>query len=280
MDHGVFCLMKEDIRTGEKRIRGNRGTIYPLISILAILAIWQALTSFGIVPSFMLPSPADTIKAFIGDFDLLMMHLRVTLLETLVGTITGVCVGYISAYLMDMWDPVYKALYPVIVITQTIPAVAIAPLLVLWFGYNMVPKIILIILITFFPIVVGVLDGFRSVDKDQINLLKTMGATRWQIFRHVKFQSALPNFFSGLRITIAYAVVGAVLAEWLGGFAGLGVYMTRVKKSFAYDKMFAVIFLISIISLLLILMVNILQKRCMPWEGADTKTHNQKARKA
>ncbi len=270
--------MKEELRTGEKRIRGNSGTIYPFISILAILAIWQALTSFGIVPSFMLPSPADTIKAFIGDFDLLMMHLRVTLLETLVGTVTGVCVGYVAACLMDMWDPAYKALYPVIVITQTIPAVAIAPLLVLWFGYNMMPKIILIVLITFFPIVVGVLDGFRSVDKDQINLLKTMGATRWQIFRHVKFQSALPNFFSGLRITVAYAVVGAVLAEWLGGFAGLGVYMTRVKKSFAYDKMFAVIFLISIISLLLILLVNILQKKCMPWERANNKTHNQKVR--
>ena len=170
---------------------------------------------------------------------------------------------------MDRWEPAYKAMYPLIVLTQTIPAVAIAPLLVLWFGYKMTPKIILIVLITFFPIAIGMLDGFRNVDRDAVNLMRSMGASRWQIFRHIKFPSALPNFFSGLRITVAYAVVGAVLAEWLGGFAGLGVYMTRVKKSFAYDKMFAVIFLISIISLLLIWLVNALQKKCMPWEKEE-----------
>ena len=118
-------------------------------------------------------------------------------------------------------------------------------------------------------IVIGTLDGFRSADRDAINLMRSMGASRTQIFRHIKLPNALPNFFSGLRITVAYAVVGAVLAEWLGGFAGLGVYMTRVKKSFAYDKMFAVIFLISIISLLLIWLVNVLQKRCMPWEREE-----------
>jgi ABC-type nitrate/sulfonate/bicarbonate transport system permease component len=116
---------------------------------------------------------------------------------------------------------------------------------------------------------VGVLDGFRSADPDGINLMRSMGASRWQIFRHVKVPTALPNFFSSLRITVAYAVVGAVLAEWLGGFAGLEVYMTRVKKSFAYDRMFAVIFLISIISLLLIYLVNVIQQRCMPWEQEE-----------
>ena len=243
--------------------------IYPFISILAILALWEALSFFEIVPNFMLPSPQQTVEAFIGDFWLLMSHLKVTLLETVIGTLMGVSIGFLSAVLMDRWDPAYKAMYPIIVLTQTIPAVAIAPLLVLWFGYKMMPKVVLIVLITFFPIVVGVLDGFRSADKDAINLLRSMGASRWQIFRHIKFPNALPNFFSGLRITVAYSVVGAVLAEWLGGFAGLGVYMTRVKKSFAYDKMFAVIFLISIISLILIWLVGVLQKKCMPWEQVE-----------
>ena len=243
--------------------------IYPFISILAILALWEALSFFEIVPNFMLPSPQQTVQAFIGDFWLLMSHLKVTLLETVIGTLMGVSIGFLSAVLMDRWDPAYKAMYPIIVLTQTIPAVAIAPLLVLWFGYKMMPKVVLIVLITFFPIVVGVLDGFRIADKDAINLLRSMGASRWQIFRHIKFPNALPNFFSGLRITVAYSVVGAVLAEWLGGFAGLGVYMTRVKKSFAYDKMFAVIFLISIISLILIWLVSVLQKKCMPWEQVD-----------
>lgn len=243
--------------------------VYPLISILLILAIWECLSVFEIVPNFMLPSPQETVMAFIGDFTLLMFHMKVTLLETLVGTVIGICIGFVSAVLMDRWDPAYRAMYPLIVLTQTIPAVAIAPLLVLWFGYKMMPKVILIVLITFFPIVIGTLDGFRSADRDAINLMRSMGASRTQIFRHIKLPNALPNFFSGLRITVAYAVVGAVLAEWLGGFAGLGVYMTRVKKSFAYDKMFAVIFLISIISLLLIWLVNVLQKRCMPWEREE-----------
>ena len=244
-------------------------TAYPAMTILAILLLWECLSIFEVVPGYMLPSPQETVAAFVHDFPLLMSHLKVTLIETLVGTLTGISIGFLSACLMDRWDGAYKAMYPLIVLTQTIPAVAIAPLLVLWFGYDMLPKVILIVLITFFPIVVGVLDGFRSADEDAINLMKSMGASRWQIFKHIKFYSALPNFFSGLRITVAYAVVGAVLAEWLGGFAGLGVYMTRVKKSFAYDKMFAVIFLISIISLLLIWLVNVLQKRCMPWERAE-----------
>ena len=249
--------------------------IYPFISILAILILWECLCIFEVVPNYMLPSPAQVVDAFVGDFWLLMSHLKVTLLETLIGTLMGVVIGYGSAMLMDRWEPAYKAVYPIVVLTQTIPAVAIAPLLVLWFGYRMMPKIVLIILITFFPIVVGTLDGFRSADKDAINLMRSMGATRWQIFRHIKFFNALPNFFSGLRITVAYAVVGAVLAEWLGGFAGLGVYMTRVKKSFAYDKMFAVIFLISFISLILIWLVNVLQKKCMPWEYAEVKTRKR-----
>lgn len=217
----------------------------------------------------MLPTPQETVMAFIHDFPLLMSHMKVTLIETLAGTLTGIVIGFAAACIMDRWDGAYKAMYPLIVLTQTIPAVAIAPLLVLWFGYRMMPKVILIVLITFFPIVIGVLDGFRSADKDAVDLLRSMGANRRQIFRHIKFPGALPNFFSGLRITVAYAVVGAVLAEWLGGFAGLGVYMTRVKKSFSYDKMFAVIFLISIISLILIWLVNVLQKKCMPWERVE-----------
>ena len=253
-----------------KRKSGNiTNNIYPIISVLAILVLWECLSAFQIVPDYMLPSPVQTVKAFVNDFPLLMSHLKVTLAETLAGTVIGVSLGFASACFMDRWEWARKAVYPLVVLTQTIPAVAIAPLLVLWFGYRMMPKIVLIVLITFFPIAVGMLDGFRSADQDAINLMRSMGASRRQIFRHVKFPGALPNFFSGLRITVAYAVVGAVLAEWLRGFAGLGVHMTRVKKSFAYDRMFAVIFLISIISLLLIWLVDVVQRRCMPWERVD-----------
>lgn len=195
-----------------------------------------------------------------------MEHSLVTLAEAFIGLLCGILLGFVMAVLMDQFDGLYKAFYPLIVLTQTIPTVAIAPLLVLWFGYEMTPKVVLIVITTFFPIAVGLLNGFKSADKDSINLLRAMGAGRWQIFYHIKFPGALSQFFAGLRISASYAVVGAVISEWLGGFNGLGVYMTRVKKAFSFDKMFAVIFLISIISLLLMKGVDFLQKKCMPWE--------------
>ena len=151
------------------------------------------------------------------------------------------------------------------VITQTIPTIAIAPVLVLWMGFGMAPKIALVVITTFFPIAVGLLDGYKSVDQDAVNLMRAMGATKFQIFRHLKFPSALNQFFSGLKISASYAVVGAVVAEWLGGFNGLGVYMTRVKKAYAFDKMFAVIIFIVIVSLLLMLAVNIIRNLSMHW---------------
>jgi ABC-type nitrate/sulfonate/bicarbonate transport system permease component len=120
-------------------------------------------------------------------------------------------------------------------------------------------------LTTFFPITIGLLDGYAGVDKDSADLLRSMGAGRWQIFWHLKLPSAMSHFFSGLRVSASYAVVGAVISEWLGGFEGLGVYMTRVKKAYAFDKMFAVILLISVISLLLMALVDMLQKKCMPY---------------
>ena len=151
------------------------------------------------------------------------------------------------------------------VVTQTIPTIAIAPLLVLWMGFGMAPKITLVVITTFFPIAIGLLNGFENVDPDAVNLMRSMGAGRLQIFRYVKLPNATASFFSGLRVSAAYAVVGAVVSEWLGGFEGLGVYMTRVKKAYAFDKMFAVILFISAISLVLMGIVVLLERAAMPW---------------
>ncbi len=214
----------------------------------------------------MLPSPVQVVQAFVSEFLILMRESLITLTEAFLGLTLGILFGFIMAVLMDQFDKLYQAFYPLIVLTQTVPTVAIAPLLVLWFGYEMAPKIILIVITTFFPITVGLLNGFKSVDKDSIHLLRAMGAGKWQIFWHIKFPGAMSQFFAGVRISASYAVVGAVISEWLGGFGGLGVYMTRVKKAYSFDKMFAVIFLISIISLLLMKGVDLLQKKCMPWE--------------
>lgn len=238
----------------------------PAIAAIALLlAVWAIATASGLVPRFMLPSPADVARAFVRDLPALAEHAKITLQEALYGLTLGVCIGFVFAVAMDACEVLYRAFYPLLVITQTIPTVAIAPLLVLWFGYEMTPKIILIVVVTFFPVTVGLLDGFRAVDRDSVALLRSMGAGKGQIFRHIKCPAALPQFFSGLRIAAAYSVVGAVISEWLGGFGGLGVYMIRVKKAFAFDKMFAVIFLISAISLLLMALVNVAERLCTPY---------------
>ncbi len=217
------------------------------------------------VPAYMLPSPIDVVKAFADNFSIMMKQAAVTLQETLYGLLIGIAIAFVIASLMDRFTIINKALYPVLVVTQTIPTIAIAPLLVLWMGFGMAPKITLVVITTFFPIAIGLLNGFQSVDEDAINLMRSMGARRLQVFRIIKLPNATASFFSGLRISAAYAVVGAVVSEWLGGFEGLGVYMTRVKKAYAFDKMFAVIVFISAISLVLMGIVVLLEKISMPW---------------
>lgn len=255
----------------KKKLPNITNNLWSYSAIAAILVLWQTVSGLGIVESFMLPSPIQVTKAFYTEFPALMEHSVITLSEAFIGLGFGILLGFVSAVLMDHFEILYQAFYPILVLTQTIPTVAIAPLLVLWFGYEMAPKVILIVITTFFPITVGLLTGFQSVDRDAVHLLKAMGAGELQIFRYIKFPGAMAQFFSGLRISASYAVVGAVISEWLGGFGGLGVYMTRVKKAFSFDKMFAVIFLISLISLLLMKAVELLQKKCMPWEEAAKK---------
>ena len=222
----------------------------PVIAIAVSLAVWQGVCMAGWVPSFMLPSPVQVVQALVKDFPLLASHAGVTLLETFIGMTIGILIGFVLALLMDRYEI----------------------LLVLWFGYEMLPKIILIVLVVFFPVAVTLLDGYQSVDRDTVNLLRSMGADDRQVFRYVKFPAALGQFFAGLKIAVSYAVVSAVIAEWLGGFNGLGVYMTRVKKAYSFDKMFAVIFLISALSLILMWIVKILQKKFMPWENLNKES--------
>ncbi|WP_164509327.1 ABC transporter permease [Companilactobacillus jidongensis] len=249
-----------------KKQRSTNINIYSILSVVLVIIIWQSASFFKLVPDFMLPSPLQVVQAFISDFHLLVFHAKVTLVEAVVGLISGVSLGIIAAIFMDHFKSVKDALYPVLVLTQTIPTVAIAPLLTIWFGFGIMPKVVLIVITIFFPVSVAMLNGFSSVDADEIRLLRSMGANQFQIFTHIKLPASLGDFFSALRIAVTYAVIGAVISEWLGGFVGLGVYMTRVRKSYDFDKMFAVIFLISIISLLLVAVVNVIEKYSMPWK--------------
>jgi ABC-type nitrate/sulfonate/bicarbonate transport system permease component len=237
----------------------------PLVPIAAILLVWQFLSAGGIIPGYMLPSPLRVIAAFTADFPLLMSHLRRTLMEAASGLALAIAASFALAIIMDANRFLRQSITPILLLTQTMPTIAIAPLLILWMGYGLAPKIVLVFLTCFFPMTIGLLGAFAASDSDALRLLQSMGARKWQLYWYIKIPQGLPAFFSGLKIAASYSIIGAVIAEWLGGEAGLGVYMIRVRRSYSFDKMFAVIILISALSLLLIKLVSLVEKAAMPW---------------
>lgn len=246
------------------------------ISIFILIIIWQICGNLNFLPKFIFPSPLEIVRAFIRDRALFWFHFKITMLEALIGLGLGIAIATILAIIMDSFKLVNKIVYPLLVFTQTIPTIALAPILVLWLGYDMTPKIVLIVLTTTFPIVISILDGFRNCDKDAINFLKLMKANRWQILYHLKIPTALTYFYAGLRVSVSYAFISAVVSEWLGGFEGLGVFMTRAKKAFDYDTMFAIIILVSIISLLSMEIVKRSEKRIIKWKYIEEGKINEK----
>ena len=235
------------------------------ILVLLLLVAWCVVTWQELLPGFLLPAPWQVLSAFLADWQLLQGHMWVTLQEAGLGLGLAVIAALALAIFMDSFRLVEETVMPLLVLSQTIPVIALAPLLVLWFGFGMAPKIILVFLVCFFPMAVGLLTAFKEVDRDILRLMTSMGASSWQSLWHVKLPAALPAFFAGLRIAVSYAVIGAVIAEWLGGHAGLGVYMTRVRRSYAFDRMFAVIILVSLISLCLIRLVEYGERKATPW---------------
>jgi ABC-type nitrate/sulfonate/bicarbonate transport system permease component len=238
------------------------------VGIAALVVVWQGVSAAGLLPPYMLPGPLRVAAAFGRDFPLLMGHLGRTLFEALSGLFLSVAAALALATLMDANRFLKTAVSPVLLLTQTVPVIALAPLLVLWMGYGAAPKITLVFLTCFFPLTVGLLGGFAKADTDAVRLLQSMGADRVQIYRYIKLPGALGEFFSGLRISSAYSIIGAVIAEWLGGEAGLGVYMTRVRKSYSFDRMFAVILLVAVLSLALMKLVGGVVAAAMPWMTA------------
>lgn len=240
--------------------------LIPIIFILAILILWELVVNLGVVERYTLPSPSDIVNALIVNGSDIMMHTGVTFFEGMTGLLAAVFLALIMAVAMDQFPMVKKAIYPVLVISQTVPIIVIAPLLAMWFGFGIAPKIFVVVLVCFFPITVNLIEGLQSVDGELINLVRSMGATKGQIFAKIKFPSALPYFFSGLKIAATYSIMGAVIGEWLGGKAGLGVYMLRARHAFALDLVFASIVVIVILSIILFYGIAGIQRALMPWE--------------
>lgn len=178
-----------------KKLQSITNKSAPLLALAVILIIWYICNEKEVVPAYMLPSPTDVAKAFADNFSIMMKQAAVTLQEAVYGLLIGIVLAFIVAVLMDSFSFLRKAIYPILVITQTIPTIAIAPLLVLWMGFGMAPKITLVVITTFFPIAIGLLGGFESVDEDAIHLMRAMGANKFQIFRYTKLPGAAPSFF-------------------------------------------------------------------------------------
>ena len=240
------------------------GIQYSLIMILLIM--WQMVIGFGLIPDYLLPSPWQIIKAFIDDFYLLMGHAKYTLITAFLGTVIGLVLSFVLSIFMDFSKKFRDIVYPVLLLNQTIPTIAIAPLLVIWLGYGILPKVVLVVLSVFFPMTIALVDGYHSVQKEQLNLFRSLKASHYQTYRHLKIPSAMGYFFTGLKVALSYALISAVVAEWLGGYHGLGVYMTRVRKSYELDNMFAVISLISFLTLVLLSSVKLIERWALKYQ--------------
>jgi ABC-type nitrate/sulfonate/bicarbonate transport system permease component len=237
----------------------------PLVLILSLLTIWQLGTSVMQIPKWLLPSPVQILEAGIEARGLLGPHTWQTLKETWLGLGLALAVGLGLALVVDSSSLLRRTIYPLLVTSQTVPILALAPLLIIWFGYGIVPKVIVVALVCFFPIVVSTADGLRVADPDLIALLRAMGASGRQIFLKVRVPGALPSFFSGLKIAITYSVVGAVIGEWVGASQGLGIFMIRSSKNFLTDRVFAAIAVTSLVSIVMFGVVMLLERSLLPW---------------
>lgn len=251
---------------------GNIGSkLAPIIFVVLLLIIWQVVVTAGGIEKYIMPAPTDVIKVLVTEFKTMIPHILATLYEGMVGFFIAIILSVILAIIMDRFSLVKKALYPVLVISQTIPTIALAPLFIIWFGFGALPKIIVVVIVCFFPIVISIVDGLEGVDKDLINHFKLMGASKLKVFLHLKLPYGMINFFSGMRIAATYSIMGAVIGEWLGGDKGLGVYMTRARSAYALDKMFAAIVIIVVISMAIFLLVSIMEKVFTPWNNEKNK---------
>lgn len=238
----------------------------PIIFALLLLVIWEGVVALSWVPRFILPAPTDVIKALAQNFEDILGHTWVTAKEAILGLSVSLVVAVFLALIMDSVALIKKTIYPIIVVSQTVPIIVLAPLIAIWFGFGIEPKIFVVALVCFFPILISLLEGLSSVDQDALNLFKSMGAGPVQIFRWLKWKGSLKSFYAGLRISATYSVMGAVIGEWVGGSKGIGFYMTRAKHSYALDKVFAAITVIVILSMLLFRLVVYLEKITMPWQ--------------
>ena len=238
-----------------------------LVSAAVIVGLWQAVVVIFEMPSFILPSPFAVFERLIERHQVLFKHSWVTAQEIILGLLLGLSMGLLFALQMLLFKPVKRWLLPLLIASQAIPVFAIAPVLMLWLGYGIASKIVMAALIIFFPITTCCFDGLRNTPSGYLELAKTMGATKWQMLRHIQFPAALPTLASGIRVAVVIAPIGAVAGEWVGSSEGLGYLMLQANARMLIDEMFAALFILSVLSITLYFVADRCLKKLIPWEA-------------
>jgi ABC-type nitrate/sulfonate/bicarbonate transport system permease component len=237
----------------------------PLLFAALVLGVWQLYATIGDVPESTLPKPTEVASAIWEERTLLLENAWVTIKEILLGFLLAIVVGLLLAILIRSSRAIERAMYPWLVASQMVPIPAIAPLIVIWTGFDLRPKVIVIALVCFFPITVNSIDGLRAADPELLNLLKTLRANRRERFMKAQLPASLPFVFSGLKVAAAFSVIGAVFAEWVGASEGLGYLILILNNQTATTEMFAVIFVLAMIGIGLFLLIRLLEYLMLPW---------------
>jgi ABC-type nitrate/sulfonate/bicarbonate transport system permease component len=236
-----------------------------------LVVLWEVLVRAFDVADYLLPPPSEVWRAFLRTRGVLPTHLWATLSTAVVGLALGTAVGVVVAVAIATVRVVRVAVYPLVVASQSIPVVVLAPLFVVWFGFGLLPRVLVVALVVFFPVVVSTVDGLLAADREHVDLVRSFGGRRSDVLRHVLVPGALGPFFAGVKVASAYAMFGAVIAEWIGASKGLGVYLERSRRSFRTDQMLVAVVLIALVSLALFGTVSLLARRLTPWTAAARK---------
>lgn len=221
----------------------------PVLVIAALLLIWELVVHLADIPLYVLPAPSDMLYAFWMEFPELIRHAAVTVLEALAGMAISFAVGIVIGILMDAMPLFKKCIYPILVVTQTIPVIVLAPIFIIYMGFGFTPKILTVVLMCFFPIVISFSDGLGEMDQGYLNLVRAYGGSKWQVYRIVKIPAAMISLLSGLKVAATYSISGAVVGEWIASQSGLGYYLIRAKNNYMLDNVFACVLVIILLSL-------------------------------
>jgi putative hydroxymethylpyrimidine transport system permease protein len=244
------------------------------LGLLTLLALgWQGYVRLTDQPRWFMPAPSDVAFELLRSRALLWHHTWTTLQEVLVGFALAFVLGVLLAVVIAASRVLERALFPLLIATQAVPIIALAPVLLIWFGYGMTPKVIVVVLTCFFPIAVSMVDGLRAADPDALALLRSMGASRAQLLRLVRVPAALPSLFSGLRIAAAIAVIGAIVGEWVGASSGLGYLMTRSAAKFQTPRLYAAVFIAAALGVGLFALVSVIERVALPWRRGVADEH-------